>query len=375
MFEFATPWVFALLPLPWLARRLLPRARPLTSALKVPFYSELSQSGDAGQGNLANLLLLSLLWLLLLTAAARPQWYGEPIAQKSSARDLLVAVDISGSMETPDMLLDGRPAMRVEAVKRVVSDFVERREGDRLGLVLFGTRAYLQAPLTYDRKTVGTLLQEAQIGFAGQGTAIGDAIGLAVKRLTQRPAEQRVLILLTDGANTAGEISPRKAAELAQQAGVTVYTIGVGAEEMIQPGLLGSRFGARRINPSRDLDSETLQAIADETGGQYFRAHNPQELVDIYNELDRLEPVEQEAASYRPLKSLYVWPLGAALLLTMLWAAVPLLASGSAEFQRRKAAPGNAELGSARRQLGKAGRRPAIEPSSAGEYSKRSQSA
>nr|WP_221191962.1 VWA domain-containing protein [Microbulbifer rhizosphaerae] len=349
-----------MLPLPWLVRRLLPRARPLTSALKVPFYSELSQSGDASQGNLANLLLLSLLWLLLLSAAARPQWYGEPIAQKSSARDLLVAVDISGSMETPDMLLDGRPAMRVEAVKRVVSDFVERREGDRLGLVLFGTRAYLQAPLTYDRKTVGTLLQEAQIGFAGQGTAIGDAIGLAVKRLTQRPAEQRVLILLTDGANTAGEIAPGKAAELAQQAGVTVYTIGVGAEEMIQPGLLGSRFGARRINPSRDLDSETLQAIADTTGGQYFRAHNPQELVDIYNELDRLEPVEQEAASYRPLKSLYVWPLGAALLLTMLWAAVPLLAAGSVEFQRRTAAraPGNTGPGSTRRHFGKA----ALEP-------------
>lgn len=349
MFEFAAPWVFALLPLPWLARRLLPRARPLTSALKVPFYAELSQNSDAGQGNLANLLLLSLLWLLLLTAAARPQWYGEPIAQTTSARDLLVAVDISGSMETPDMLLDGRPAMRIDAVKQVVSDFVERREGDRLGLVLFGTRAYLQAPLTYDRKTVGTLLREAQIGFAGQGTAIGDAIGLAVKRLTQRPADQRVLILLTDGANTAGEIAPRKAAELAQQAGVTVHTIGVGAEEMVQPGLLGSRFGARRINPSRDLDSETLQAIADETGGQYFRAHNPQELAEIYEELDRLEPVEQEAASYRPLKSLYIWPLGAALLLAMLWAAVPLLASrlaGSATSHPGHAArpPADAEL-------------------------------
>ncbi|MFI2810109.1 VWA domain-containing protein [Microbulbifer sp. YPW16] len=328
MFEFALPWAFLLLPLPLLTRQLLPRSRPLDSALKVPFYAELSQRGSGTPGKMANLLLLWLLWLLLVAAAARPQWYGEPITQTSSARDLLLAVDISGSMETPDMLLNGRPAMRIDAVKRVVGDFVERRQGDRLGLVLFGTRAYLQAPLTYDRETVGTLLQEAQIGFAGQGTAIGDAIGLAVKRLTQRPAEQRVLILLTDGANTAGEVAPLKAAELAQQAGVTVYTVGVGAEEMVRPGLLGSRFGSRRINPSRDLDSETLQAIADRTGGQYFRARDPAELARIYEELDRLEPVEQEAASYRPLRSLFIWPLAAALLLALLWALVPLGRSG-----------------------------------------------
>nr|WP_255775341.1 VWA domain-containing protein [Microbulbifer sediminum] len=322
------PWAFILLPLPLLTRRLLPRARPLDSALKVPFYAELSQRGSGAPGKLVNLLMLWFLWVLLVAAAARPQWYGEPITQTSSARDLLLAVDISGSMETPDMLLNGRPAMRIDAVKEVVGDFVERRKGDRLGLVLFGTRAYLQAPLTYDRETVGTLLQEAQIGFAGQGTAIGDAIGLAVKRLTQRPAEQRVLILLTDGANTAGEVAPLKAAELAQQAGVTVYTVGVGAEEMVRPGLLGSRFGSRRINPSRDLDSETLQAIADGTGGQYFRARDPAELARIYEELDRLEPVEQEAASYRPLRSLYIWPLGLALVLALLWALVPLLRAG-----------------------------------------------
>ncbi|QFT54619.1 VWA domain-containing protein [Microbulbifer sp. THAF38] len=324
MFEFAWPWVFLLVPLPLLARWLLPRSKPLSSALKVPFYSELSQRGGGEQSNYLNLMLLALIWLLLICAAARPRWYGEPISQASSARDLLVAVDISGSMETPDMLLGGRPAMRINAVKQVVGDFVERRQGDRLGLVLFGTRAYLQAPLTYDRETVGTLLREAQIGFAGQGTAIGDAIGLSVKRLTQRPAEQRVLILLTDGANTAGEVSPLKAAELAQQAGITVYTIGVGAEEMVQPGLLGSRYGSRRINPSRDLDSKTLQTIADTTGGRYFRAHNPQELAEIYSELDELEPVEQEAESYRPLKSLFVWPLGVALFLSAIWAVAPL---------------------------------------------------
>ena len=327
MFEFALPWIFALLPLPLLARKLLPKSEPLSSALKVPYYQQLPRKGGSSTANRFNLLLLWLLWALLVTAAARPQWYGEPITETTSARDLLIAVDISGSMETPDMILNGNPAMRVTAVKRVVGDFVRRRQGDRLGLVLFGTRAYLQAPLTFDRETVDTLLNEAQIGFAGQGTAIGDAIGLSVKRLTQRPAEQRVLILLTDGANTAGEVAPLKAAELAKQAGVTVYTIGVGAEEMVQPGLLGSRFGARRVNPSRDLDSKTLQAIADKTGGQYFRAHNPQELAEIYTELDRLEPVEQEAETYRPLKSLYIWPLGLALLLAALWGLVPLIAN------------------------------------------------
>ncbi|MFS1523457.1 vWA domain-containing protein [Microbulbifer sp. 2304DJ12-6] len=325
MFEFDWLWVFLLTPLPLLLRWCLPRAKPLHSALKVPFYAALSHRDSGGTSNLFNLALLTLLWLLLICAAARPRWYGEPITQAGSARDLLVAVDISGSMETPDMLIGGRPAMRIDAVKQVVGDFVERRKGDRLGLVLFGTRAYLQAPLTYDRETVGTLLHEAQIGFAGQGTAIGDAIGLSVKRLTQRPAEQRVLILLTDGANTAGEVSPLKAAQLAQQAGITVYTIGVGADEMVQPGLLGSRYGSRRINPSRDLDSKTLQAIAEETGGRYFRARNPRELAEIYAELDALEPVEQEAESYRPLKSLFFWPLGAALLLSGIWALAPLV--------------------------------------------------
>ncbi|WNZ54752.1 VWA domain-containing protein [Microbulbifer sp. MKSA007] len=341
MFEFAWPWVFFLAPFPLLARWLLPRSKPMSSALKVPFYSELSQRGGGEQSNLLNLFLLILIWLLLISAAARPRWYGEPISQPSSARDLLIAVDISGSMETPDMVINGRPAMRINAVKQVVGDFVERRKGDRLGLVLFGTRAYLQAPLTYDRETVETLLKEAQIGFAGQGTAIGDAIGLSVKRLTQRPAEQRVLILLTDGANTAGEVSPLKAAELAQQAGITVYTIGVGADEMVQPGLLGSRFGSRRINPSRDLDSKTLKEIADKTGGRYFRAHNPQELAEIYAELDKLEPVEQEAESYRPMKSLFTWPLSIALLLAGIWALIPLASNFQLPARREEVSRNN----------------------------------
>jgi Ca-activated chloride channel family protein len=229
----------------------------------------------------------------------------------------MLAVDISESMLAEDMELNGAPANRLMVVKSVVGDFVRRREGDRLGLILFGSNAYLHVPLSFDRETVRQLLNEAQVGFAGKQTAIGDALGIAVKRLQDRPESSRVLILLTDGANTAGQIAPRQAAELAAQQGLRVYTIGVGAEAMELPGLFGSAFGARRINPSADLDEDTLQYIASATGGRYFRARDQQELEAIYAELDRLEPVEQEAESYRPLRSLHHWPLGAALLLSL----------------------------------------------------------
>jgi Ca-activated chloride channel family protein len=240
---------------------------------------------------------------------------GDPVAMPASGRDLLLGVDISGSMEIQDMQWQGDNYDRLSIVKAVVGDFVQRRQSDRLGLVLFGTHAYLQAPLTFDRTTVNQLLQEAQLGFAGEKTAIGDAIGLGVKRLRHRPQESRVMILLTDGANTAGQITPLKAAELAAKAKVKIYTIGIGADEMITPGIFGSSFGARRVNPSADLDEATLKAIAEQTGGQYFRARSPEDLQVIYQELDKLEPIEQEAETFRPTQSLFYWPLGVALVL------------------------------------------------------------
>ncbi|MFT7300578.1 MAG: Ca-activated chloride channel family protein, partial [Porticoccus sp.] len=192
--------------------------------------------------------------------------------------------------------------------------FVERRQGDRLGLILFGTRPYLQTPLTFDRKTMNTLLGEAQIGFAGEKTAIGDAIGLAIKRLKKRPENHRVLILLTDGANSAGEAQPLEAADIAAREGITIYTIGIGAEVMVQRGF----FRNTRVNPSRDLDETTLTAIADKTGGLYFRARNPEELESIYLQLDQLEPIDQEAETVRPTRALFYWPLGLALLCSLL---------------------------------------------------------
>ncbi len=319
MFNFEWPWLFLLLPAPLLVYLFFPPAKREHAALRVPFYSRvqsmLETGTQAGASSLIKRLTLSLIWLLLLNAAARPTWLGDPINLPTSGRDLLVAVDISGSMETADMVIQGEQFSRLHIVKYVVGDFVKRRLNDRLGLILFGTNAYLQSPLTFDKETVNQLLQEAQLGFAGEKTAIGDAIGLAVKRLKDRPDSQRVLILLTDGANTAGEIAPRKAAELAEQAGVKIYTIGVGADSMrVRGGLFGT-FD-RRVNPSADLDEPTLEYIADVTGGQYFRARNPEELNIIYEKLDALEPIEQDAESYRPSTALFFWPLSISLLLS-----------------------------------------------------------
>ncbi len=320
MLELAWPWALLALPLPLLAYWLLPRAEQKLAALRVPFFDSLSETIEGthtvSQGKLLQ-LLLALMWCLLVFATARPQWVGEPVSLPTEGRDLMLAVDISGSMETPDMVVQGEQVPRILVVKHVVGNFVERRESDRLGLIVFGTRAYLQAPLTFDRVTVNKLLQETRLGFAGEKTAIGDAIGLAIKRLRDRPTGKRVLILLTDGANTAGEVMPRKAAELAKQAGIKIYTVGVGAESMQVDGGLFGGF-SRRINPSADLDEATLQYIADQTGGAYFRARNPAELVQIYALLDQLEPTEQEEEVFRPISALYFWPLAMALLLSFL---------------------------------------------------------
>lgn len=315
MLEFNWPWVFFLLPLPFLSWALLPAAPRQQSSLMVPFFALLQQQSHSQTENPSSLLRalwLALVWLLLLSALARPQWLGEAINLPASGRDLLIAVDISGSMKTPDMKLNGEAVTRLQVVKQVVGDFVERRKNDRLGLVLFGSQAYLQAPLTFDRNTVKLLLNEAQLGFAGEKTAIGDAIGLAIKRLRLRPADSRVLILLTDGANTSGEVSPMQAAKLAQQTQVKIYTVGVGADEMQTGGIFGTSFGRRTVNPSADLDEKSLLAMAQLTGGQYFRARNPEELQAIYQQLDQLEPIEQEQETFRPINTLFHWPLALA---------------------------------------------------------------
>ena len=311
MIRFAWPWIFLLLPLPWVLRRLLPPASPLQEpALRVPSLRAFGQSGDAMEpGNAHKLLWLAIAaWLLLVTAASRPQWLGEPVALPVSGRDLMLAIDLSESMREQDFQLGGQWVDRLTAGKSVARNFIERREGDRLGLILFGAQAYLQTPLTFDRDTVLTLLDEAQIGLAGQATAIGDAVGLAIKRLRDKADEERVLILMTDGANTSGEVDPLQATELAAREGLKIYTIGIGADEMI----VRSFFGNRRVNPSADLDEQTLRAMAEQTGGRYFRARDTGELEDIYRLLDELEPVERNPEMFRPTTALFPWPLAAA---------------------------------------------------------------
>ncbi len=317
MYEFLWWWLFALLPLPWLVRWWLKPAEQADGiALKVPFLEDFQQGnqvlGRSWHGLLA-LLLASAAWLMLVSAAARPVWVGDTVAMPVSGRDLMLAVDLSGSMQEQDFILNGQVVDRLVATKAVAGEFVRNRVGDRIGMVLFGDQAYLQAPLTFDRLTVLQLLNEAQIGLAGERTAIGDAIGLALKRLQGSPEKNRVLILMTDGANTAGSVSPLEAADMAAAAGLKIYTVGIGSES----DQMRSVFGFQLVNPTADLDEKTLKSIAERTGGAYFRARDTEEFHNIYAELDRLEPAEKEAQQWRPQQELFRWPLLVALVLTL----------------------------------------------------------
>ena len=328
------PWALAILPLPFLFRILLPRAKQSTdAALKVPYLSDF----ELGTGNSFSaqksrwpLLLYSLAWVCLVIAVARPQWTGDSIEISVSGRDLMIAIDISKSMDHP-IRHNLRSVSRISATKAVASDFIEKRVGDRIGLILFGDQAYVQAPLTFDRTTVTILLQEAVTGLAGQATAIGDAIGLAVKRLSEQNKlsldlfteknkdkkkaqnnannkesglNDQVLILLTDGVSNRGEITPLKAAQLAATKKLKIHTIGIGSRG------------------TRELDENTLRQIAKITGGQYFRAYNTADLQKIYQLLDKLEPLEKDVKSYRPIKSLFYLPLAAAFAIASLLALI-----------------------------------------------------
>ena len=313
MIHFAWPWALALLPLPYLIYRLLPPALAAEEAALCvpqldPFVVARHQRGRRQRSRLARLLAL-LCWLLLVVAAARPEWLGAPLELPVYGRDLMLAVDLSGSMQNGDFELHGRQVDRLTALKAVAEPFIDQRVGDRIGLILFGEQAYLQAPLTFDRPMVKHLLDEAAIGLAGDRTAIGDAIGLALKRAKEGEAKRQVLILLTDGVSNAGQLPPLKAAQLAAGEGLKIYTIGIGAEAME----VQSFFFSQTVNPSTDLDEKTLKAIAATTGGRYFRARNSAELSQIYALLDQLEPVEREHDLYRPVTDLFPWPLAAAL--------------------------------------------------------------
>ena len=318
MIEWLWPLAFLLTPAPILVRWLIKASRKKQPALTVPSLEGFSglSSNESFSATLSTvkLIILWLAWILLIAAVARPQWVGEMVSLPTTGRDLMLAIDISGSMATEDMQVNNEYVDRLSVVKAIISQFLDARKGDRVGLVLFGTNAYVQAPLTFDLKSVKKLMIEAPVGIAGGKTAIGDAIGLTVKRLRERQNEEKVVILLTDGANNVGEIPPIKAAELASVDGIKIYTIGVGAEEMRVPSLFGSLAG-RTTNPSADLDEETLSKIAEATQGRYFRAKDTNTLAQIYELIDKLEPIEQEPETYRPFQVLYYWPLGISLCL------------------------------------------------------------
>ena len=315
MLQIEWPLVLLLIPLPFVVYYGLPAKKTAReSALWVPFIEDFKLSQQPGQWRIRLhwLKWLSLLaWCLAVFAASRPQWIGEAVNINISGRDLMMAVDLSDSMRTADFEINGQTVDRLSAAKSVATEFIENRRGDRLGLILFGSKAYLQAPLTFDTKTINQLLLESAIGLAGERTAIGDAIGLSLKRLEDSPQASQVLILMTDGANTAGEVTPIKAAQLAAQRGLKIYTIGIGADEMEERTL----FGTRKINPSAQLDEKALRGIAELTGGRYFRARDIGELAEIYVLLDELEPIDKEQQSFRPINALFYWPLAMALLI------------------------------------------------------------
>ncbi len=329
MFEFYWPWMALLLPLPLLIRLFWPRfvqpgeeapvegrrttlLHPSVQRLQASFHGRRPRTAIAGR---MHALLLALLWTTLTLTLMRPQWLEPHTEIKTEGYDLMLAVDTSRSMTALDFSRDNRPISRMAVVKGVMGRFVENRSGDRVGLVIFGNQAFVQSPLTLDLPAVRRVLNDVEPGMAGNATAIGDAVGLSVKKLRERPEGSRVLLLVTDGENTAGLIPPLEAARLAAREGVRIYTIGVGSnkEEVMIRGMDG------QYHPESDigLDEETLKDIAELTGGAYFRATNTRALEEISERIDTMEKTEAESRTVLVPHPLYRWPLGLALLLLL----------------------------------------------------------
>ncbi len=309
--ELAWWWMLFLLPLPLLAIRYLPPAKQ-SSPIQIAYLSP--SESDTRPGQKISQLLAYAVWIFLVIAAARPVWYGDPVTTHPRHRDLMLVVDLSASMSQQDMKQGNDYIDRLTAVKQVVSNFIDQREGDRIGLVLFADHAYLQTPLTFDRQTVKDQLNQTVLKLIGSKTAIGEGIGLATKTFIDSDAPQRVMILLSDGSNTAGVLDPMRAAEIAKKYHAVIYTVGVGAGEMEVQDF----FFSHTVNTAQDLDEKTLIAIAKTTGGQYFRARNSKELTTIYDTINHLQPVTQATQTWRPQAEWFPYPLSAALLLSLI---------------------------------------------------------
>ena len=320
--------MFVLLPLPILIRWIFSTYQEQREAVWAPFFEKLVNLTDQTPAkgaivlrrSLMQKLLAPVVWIAVVIALARPQWVEEPITKIQSARDLMIAVDLSGSMEAEDFTdAEGNKINRLEAVKLVLDDFIARRKGDRLGLIFFGNAAFLQVPFTQDYDTFRILLDEAQVRMAGPQTMLGDAIGLSIKLFEESDVENRVLILLTDGNDTGSKVPPIKAAKIAKQKEITIYPIAIGDPETVGEDV---------------LDVETLQKMAELTGGAYFHANNREELEQIYQGLDQLEPEQFESLSYRPKRPLFQWPLAVFLVLMIGYHSINAL--NSLRKQRKK---------------------------------------
>ncbi|MDF9400266.1 VWA domain-containing protein [Vibrio sp. 1180_3] len=304
-------WALLLLPLPLVIYRFLPPVKE-RAAIHLPYLPK--QDQISSPRNIAIKATATAIWCLLILAVARPVWYGDPVTTQPKHRDLMLVVDLSYSMSQEDMQQGGQYIDRLTAVKNVLSDFIQKREGDRLGLVLFADHAYLQTPLTLDKNTISEQLNQAVLKLIGTQTAIGEGIGLATKTFIDSDAPQRVMILLSDGSNTSGVLDPLEAAKIAKKYDATIYTIGVGAGEM----MVKEFFMTRKVNTAQDLDEKTLTEIANITGGKYFRARNSQDLANIYDTINQLEPISQATQTWRPQTEWFRYPLLAALMLSVI---------------------------------------------------------
>lgn len=316
MYELAYPWLLALLPLPLLIWRFFPPYREPETSVRTPFLEamadatggQLRRGGVVRRRNVLQAIVAPLVWILLVVSLTRPRLVEPPIVRTESARDLMLAVDLSGSMDTRDMFdQDGARITRLAATIEVIDGFIDRREGDRIGMVVFGTEAFVQSPFTTDHDLVRAQLAQVEAGMAGPQTVIGDGIGLSIRAFEASEADDKVLVLLTDGADTGSKVPPEKAADIAARDGITIHAIAMG-----DPAATGQAA----------LDLETTEAIADATGGASFLAEDRDALEQVYREIDALTPVELETTSYRPTRPLFQWPLGAALVLVLAYHAV-----------------------------------------------------
>lgn len=324
--------LLVLLPLPVVIWWLLPAYREQSAAVRIPFFKDITAAAGIGategsvvpKANLGQKLIAPICWFLIVLALARPQYIEPPIEKTEPQRDLMLAIDLSQSMDTRDFHDPaGNRQARVDAVHKVVSDFIDERPDDRLGLVAFGDAPYPLVPFTLDHKTVKAMLADGLPGMAGPRTAIGDAIGLAIKMFDQSTAPDKVLILLTDGNDTASKMPPDKAAGIAAERHIVIHTVGIG-----DPNAQGEQ----------KLDTSALQQIATATHGRYFFGQDQASLQTIYELLDQLTPANQKTLSWRPRIELFHYPLGAALIIVLVYHAIMWLLSARADRRREREA-------------------------------------